>query len=85
MSYTEKNVELASEFSKFIFENPEMEMKIPQDAALILLPDYDRPLRAYNLKTGRRMEAGGEKVFYIRIKKLRPRLLSRIEKVAIGI
>lgn len=83
MSNTEKNLELASEFSKYVFEHPELESKIPSDAALVLLPDYDRTLQKHNLKTGKRMEARGQKVFYARITKLRPRVLSRIEKVAI--
>jgi hypothetical protein len=84
MSLTEKNVELASEFSKYIFDHPELESRIPEDASIVLLPDYDKVLRSHNLKAGRQMEKGGNNVFYVRIKKLRPRVLSRIEKVAIG-
>ncbi|OGJ89278.1 MAG: hypothetical protein A2268_10355 [Candidatus Raymondbacteria bacterium RifOxyA12_full_50_37] len=84
MSLTEKNVELASEFSKYIFDHPELESRIPGDASIVLLPEYDKVLRSHNLKTGKQMEKGGKNVFYIRIKSLRPRVLSRIEHVAMG-
>lgn len=77
----EKNIELSAEFSRYLFEHPEMEEKVPSDAEIILLPDFDAELKEHNLKIGKDMESKGEKVIYIEIKNLRPKILSRLEKV----
>jgi hypothetical protein len=82
---TQKNIELSTEFSRYLFEHPEFESMIPRDAELVLLPDFDIKLRAYNRKLGRAMESRGEKVVYIRVGQLRPKTISRIESVAVGI
>ena len=77
----ERNIELSTEFSRYLFEHPEIEDKIPLDAEIILLPKFDEELKVYNLKLGKNMEAKGEKVIYLEIKNIRPKILSRIEKV----
>ena len=80
-----KNIELSAEFSRYLFEHPEVEATLPADAEVILLPELDTELSAYNQVMGREMEARGEKVVYVRIGRLRPRALSRIESLAVGI
>ena len=77
----ERNIELSAEFSRYIFDHPEMEEKIPIDAEIILLPEFDKELKEYNLRLGKDMESKGEKVVYIVIKDMRPKALSRIEKI----
>ena len=77
----ERNIELSSEFSRYLFEHPEIEEKIPIDAEIILLPEFDEVLKAYNLKLGRNIEAEGGKMVYVLIKKIRPKTLSRIEEI----
>ena len=47
----EKNIELSAEFSRYVFEHPEIEEKIPADAEIILLPEFDKDLKEYNLKS----------------------------------
>lgn len=79
-----KNIELSAEFSRYIFEHSEMEEKIPIDAEIILLPEFDKELKEYNLRLGKDMESKGEKVIYIVIKDMRPKALSRIEKVELA-
>jgi hypothetical protein len=79
----EHNIELSAEFSRYIFEHPEIEEKIPIDAEIILLPEFDKELMEYNLKLGKDMELRGEKVTFISIKDIRPKTLSRIEKVGL--
>jgi hypothetical protein len=79
----ERNIELSAEFSRYIFEHPEIEEKIPIDAEIILLPEFDKELMEYNLKLGKDMELRGEKVTFISIKDIRPKTLSRIEKVGL--
>ena len=73
-----RNIELSAEFSKYIFEHPDIEEKIPLDAEIVLLPEFDKELKKYNLEIAKRMESESEKVFYISIKNLRPKTLSRI-------
>ncbi len=77
----ERNIELSAEFSRFLFEHPEMEGKIPVDAEVILLPEFDQELKEFNLQLGKSIEAEGSKVVYISIKEIRPKVLSRIDKI----
>lgn len=77
----ERNIELSAEFSRYLFEHPEVEEKIPIDVEIILLPEFDSELKDFNLKLGRQIETEGGKVVYVIIKDIRPRVLSRIEAV----
>jgi hypothetical protein len=77
----ERNMELSGEFSRYLFEHPDIENKLPADAEIVLLPEFDVELKAFNLDMGKNIEAGGEKVVYVAIKDLRPRTLSRIGTV----
>lgn len=80
---TQRNIELSAEFSRYLFEHPEIEEKIPLDAELILLPEFDAELKAYNLEMGHAVEAQGGKVIYLSLNTMRPRTLSRIEGLAV--
>ncbi len=77
----EKNIELSAEFSRFLFEHPELEEKIPLGAEIILLPEFNPDLKKFNSEMGRKLEANGTKVIYVKIEKLKPKILSRIEGV----
>jgi len=77
----ELNIELSAEFSRYLFEHPEIEEKIPVDAEIILLPEFNKELKEFNLQMGKKIESEGEKVIYIVIKEIRPKALSRIEKI----
>lgn len=79
----DRNIELSSEFSRYLFDHPEMEEKIPTGAEIILLPEFDKELREFNAALGKRLEAEGSKVVYISIKRMRPSALSRIEDVEV--
>jgi len=76
---------LSAEFSRYLFEHPEIESTIPKDAQIVLLPDYDTELCASNRELGRAIESRGEKVVYVRIGRLRPKTISRIESVAVEV
>jgi len=76
-----RNIELSAEFSRYLFEHPEIEDKIPLDAEIVLLPEYDEELKEFNLTVGKEIESGGGRVVYISIKEIRPKVLSRIEKI----
>ena len=77
----ERNIELSAEFSRYLFEHPELEEKLPQGVEVILLPEYNDELKEYNLKLGRDIEVEGKKVIYIKIKNIRPKIISRIEEI----
>jgi hypothetical protein len=77
----ERNIELSAEFSRYLFEHPEIAEKIPLGAELILLPEFDDELKTYNLSLGGGIEAEGGKVIYVSISHLRPKSFSRIEDV----
>jgi len=76
-------MELSAEFSRYLFEHPEMEEKIPLNAEIILLPEFDRELKEFNLSLGKKLETDGSKIVYISIKSMRPKALSRIEEVSL--
>ena len=77
----ERNIELSAEFSRYLFEHPEIEENIPVNAEIILLPEFDQELKEFNLKMGKDIKAEGGKVMYIKIKNIRPKTLSRIENI----
>jgi hypothetical protein len=78
-----KNIELSAEFSRFLYEHPEFEEKISSETEIIFLPEFDSRLKEFNLKLGKELEASGDRVVYIKIEKLKPRILSRIEGVSL--
>ena len=82
---TVRNIELSAEFSRYLFDHPEIESSLPMDAEVVLLPESDPALHAYNEEMGRTMEAQGEKVAYVRVGHMRPKALSRIESLAVGV
>ena len=77
----ELNIELSAEFSRYLFEHPEIEEKIPDDTEIVLLPEFDKELKKFNLQLGKNIENEGGKVTYISIKEIPPKALSRIEKI----
>lgn len=78
-SLVEKNIELGMEFTRFLFEHPDMEKKIPRGALVVILPEYDRELAEFNLKIAERQREKGQPVVHIRIKKMASTHLSRLQ------
>ncbi len=76
----EKNMSLSIEFSKYIFEHPELEDKIPKGAQVVLLPEYDKKLSEYNMAIAEKQREEGQPVVYVKIKKLLAPRLSRVAK-----
>ena len=81
----ERNIELSAEFSRYLFDHPEIEEKLPMDAEIVLLPEFDGALKEFNFNMGKKIEAGGGKVVYVSIKDIRPKSLSRIENIVVEI
>ncbi len=80
-----KNVNLSIEFSKYIFEHPELEDKVPKGAQIVLLPEYDEELSAYNLMIAEKQREEGQPVVHVRIKKLLAPRLSRVSKAELEV
>jgi len=51
----------------------------------IFLPEFDNDLKSFNLKLGKKLQTSGTPIVYIKIKKLRPKILSRIEGVSVKV
>ena len=79
-----RNHELSLELSRYILEHPEMDEQIPPDAVIVFLPDFDEPLKAFNLRMAQELERQGERVVYLRVKALAPKRASRLIGVEVG-
>lgn len=77
----ERNIEISAEFSRYLFEHPEIETNLQMDAEIILLPEFDQELKEFNLELGKGIERDGGRVMYVTLKDIRPKRLSRIEEV----
>jgi len=81
----ERNIELSAEFSRYLFDHPDLEGAIPIDAEIIFLPEFDAELKRFNLGIGEELEGAGKKIVYVKIEKIRPKLISRIEGVSLNV
>jgi hypothetical protein len=81
----ERNIELSAEFSRYLFDHPDLEEIVPPDSEIVFLPEFDNDLKSFNLKLGKKLQKSGTPVIYIKIKKLRPKILSRIEGVSVKV
>jgi hypothetical protein len=71
-----KNQQLSTEFELYLLEHPEIEEKVPENAMIVLLPEYDKELAEANLKLAEANREPGRTIVYVRVEKLRA---SRIE------
>ena len=65
-----KNLVLGVEFDKYMIEHPKILDKISSRSTMVFLPEYDRELYAANLKLARQRMSAGDKIVFIRLKKL---------------
>ena len=77
-----KNQQLSTEFELYLLEHPEIEGKIPDNALIVLLPDYDKELAEKNKELAKANKEAGQIIVYVRVKKLRA---SRIESVTLKV
>ena len=74
----EKNLELASEFSRYVIAHPEINDKLPPGCELIFLLDSDANLTKHNLKLAEEIEKEGTPVIFIHVKTILPKETSRL-------
>ncbi|EFI34007.1 conserved hypothetical protein [Desulfonatronospira thiodismutans ASO3-1] len=77
-----KNQQLSTEFELYLLEHPEVEEKIPDNAVLVLLPDYDQELASRNMEIAQVQKEAGQVVVYVRVEKLRK---SRIDGLSLKV
>ena len=71
-----KNQQLSTEFELYLLDHPEIEERIPQNAMIVLLPEYDKELAETNLRLAEANKEPGQTIVYVKVEKLRA---SRIE------
>ena len=77
-----KNQQLSTEFELYLLEHPEVEEKIPDNAMVVLLPEYDKELAEKNMRLAEASRESGQKIVYVRVEKLRA---SRIEGLTLQV
>jgi hypothetical protein len=77
-----KNQQLSTEFELYLLEHPEIEEKIPDNAMIVLLPEYDKELAEMNMRLAEANKEPGQTIVYIRVEKLRT---SRIEGLTLQV
>jgi len=76
--YFEKNVTLSAEFSRYLFDHPEIENQIPRDAQVIILPEDDPGLCEFNKEIAKRQREKGQPVVYVKVNAIAPKIFSRL-------
>jgi hypothetical protein len=77
-----KNQQLSTEFELYLLEHPEIEEKIPDNALIVLLPEYDKELAEKNIELAEANKEPGQIVVYVRVERLRT---SRIEGLTLQV
>ena len=77
-----KNQQLSTEFELYILEHPEIEEQIPDNAMIVLVPEYDQALATKNIELAEANKEPGQTIVYIRIARLRT---SRIEGLTLQV
>ena len=66
------NMQLQSEFVKYLIEHPEFDTQIPDGAHIVFMPDNDPELREENTRLIEQVRREGNKVVIVRVKGLMP-------------
>ena len=77
--YFDKNLELSTEFSKYILTHPEIEQQIPEGAQVVFLLESDPELSRKNQEMAKKQKEEGQSVVFVRIKGLRQEISRLIE------
>lgn len=77
-----KNQQLSTEFELYLMERPEIEEKIPDNAIIVLLPEYDKELAAKNMELAEANKEAGQQIVYVKVERLRA---SRIEGLTLQV
>lgn len=74
-----RNIELSTEFGKFILDNPQLGEKIPPEAVIIFIDESNPELTKYNLSLAEKAEKEGRPLVKVKIKGLAPETTRLLE------
>lgn len=77
-----KNQQLSTEFELYLLEHPEIEEKLPDNAMIVLLPEYDKELSEKNIELSEANKEAGQQIVYVKVQRLRA---SRIEGLTLQV
>lgn len=77
-----KNQQLSTEFELYLLEHPEIEEQIPDNAMIVLVPEYDQELANKNIELAAANKEPGQAIAYVKVKRLRA---SRIEGLTLQV
>ncbi len=80
--FEQKNAQLVTEFDRYILENPDFAESIPQGALVAMAIEDDDAFNEWSRQMAQQQADPGQRVVFVKIKKLRP-LQSRIEELAL--
>jgi hypothetical protein len=83
--FFEKNLMLSTEFSRYVLDHPEVAKRIPKDAIVVILPEYDQKLAEENLKIAKSRREKDQPMVLVRVKRLAPARKSRLVKPKVEI
>jgi len=66
-----KNQQLSTEFKLYILDHPEIEEWVPDNARIVLVPEYDQELATKTIELAEANKKPGQAIVYIRISRLR--------------
>ncbi|RJP59779.1 MAG: hypothetical protein C4549_01705 [Deltaproteobacteria bacterium] len=81
----EKNLVLTTEFSRYVLEHPEVAKRIPKDAVVVILPEYDQELAEENLKIAKARREKDQPLVLVKVEKLAPVRKSRLVRPKVEI
>jgi len=74
----EKNLVLTTEFNRCVMEHPDIAERIPKNAVVVILPEYDQALADENLKIANSRIEKDQPMLLVKVKKLAPERKSRL-------
>ena len=74
----DKNLELASELSRYVIAHPEIAAALKPDSEILFLIDSDPELTQYNKQLANKIKEDNGKVVFIHIQTLLPKESSRL-------
>lgn len=77
-----KNQQLSTEFELYLLDHPEIEDKIPDNAMIVMVPEYDKGLAEKNIELAEANKEPGQTIVYVKVEKLRA---SRIEGLSLQV
>ena len=76
----EKNLVLTTEFNRYVLEHPDIAERIPKNAIVVILPEYDKDVADENLKIANSRKEKDQPMLLVKVKKLAPERKSRLIK-----